>query len=133
MPELCFGILAARYDMRISTPLTLLSGVILVLGSQFRALWLLTYLAALLLSLWAYFRVRGTLRKSRFLQRLGEYSLLVFLLNGIVRDEFVTLATSPGSQLFWGSISAAVSFLIAAIIHDWLLPKPRVAKKLQTT
>ena len=71
------------------------------------------------------------LRHIPFLQRLGEYSLLVFLVNAIVRDQFLSRAVSPASQLLWACISAGVSFLIAAIIQEWLLPKPAPARQMQ--
>ncbi|HEV2133255.1 MAG TPA: acyltransferase [Terracidiphilus sp.] len=124
MTELCLGIVAARYRLRITAPFAFLSGVVLFLGSEYEAMWLFTFLAALLISLWVYSLVRTHLRKVPLLQRLGEYSLLVFLINAIVRNQFLNYVTSPASQIFWGCVSAVVSFLIAAIIQDWLLPRP---------
>lgn len=132
MSELCLGIVAARYELRITAPFALLSCAILWLGSEHRDLWLFTYVAALLIALWVYSLVGAHLRNIPFLQRLGEYSLLVFLVNAIVRDQFLSRATSPGSQLLWACISAVVSFLVAAIIQDWLLPKPAPARQMQT-
>lgn len=135
MSELCLGIVAARYELRITAPFGLLSCVILWLGSEDRDLWMFTYLAALLVSLWVYSLIRAHLRNIPFLQKLGEYSLLVFLVNAIVRDQFLSHATSPASQLLWACISAGVSFLIAAIVQDWLLagPKQPGGRKLPRT
>lgn len=124
MSELCLGIVAARHEFRIPAPLALFSFIFLLLGSEYMEFWLFSYLAALLVSLWLYSLVRAPLRHFRFLQQIGEYSLLIFLLNAIVRDQFLSHATSPAEQILWACISAVVSFLIAAIIQDWLLPRP---------
>jgi peptidoglycan/LPS O-acetylase OafA/YrhL len=131
MTELCLGIVAARYELRITAPFALLCCAMLFLGSEYEVLWLFTYTSALLISLWAYSLVRAHLRNIPFLQRLGEYSLLIFLVNAIVRNQFLKYVTSPASQIVWACISTAVSFLIAAIIHDWLLPRPVPKRQMQ--
>jgi peptidoglycan/LPS O-acetylase OafA/YrhL len=133
MTELCLGIAAARYELRITAPFALLCCAILFLGSDYWDLWLFTYTAALLVSLWLYSLIRAHLRKIEFLKRLGEYSLLIFLVNAIVRNQFLSYATSPASQLLWGCISACVSLLIAMLIQDVLLPAPVPARQMQPT
>ncbi len=52
-----------------------------------------------------YMKLRNTLRKSWLLERLGEYSLLIFLLNVLVRDQLLHNVTSPASCLFWAGRS----------------------------
>jgi peptidoglycan/LPS O-acetylase OafA/YrhL len=130
MPVICFGIFAARHTFRISTPLALGGVCALLLGSRFGDLWPLTFLGALFVALWMYLKVRDILRGFPLLSRLGDYGLLVFLLNGIVRDQFVPLATSPASQLIFGCVSAAVSFAIAACIYEYFIPQPQAARAL---
>lgn len=132
MPELCLGIIAARYEFRITAPIGLLGCAVLLLGSEYWYLWQFTFAAALVISLWAYSLIRANLRNIQFLQQLGKYSLLIFLVNAIVRDQFLSYATSPGWQLLWGFASAGISFLIAAIIQEWLLPRPATAPQRQT-
>jgi peptidoglycan/LPS O-acetylase OafA/YrhL len=130
MPVICFGIFAARYRLRVSAPLALTGLCVLLLGSRFAALWPLTFLGALFVALWMYLQVRDTLRRFPLLSCLGDYGLLVFLVNGIVRDQFVPLATSPASQLVYGCVSAAVSFAISAGMYQYLNPKPRAVRAL---
>jgi peptidoglycan/LPS O-acetylase OafA/YrhL len=127
MSELCFGIVAARHEIHISAPFAFLGCAVLWLGSLYIEFWLFTYVAALLISLWVYSCIRARVRDNHFLQKLGEYSLLIFLVNAIVRDQFLSYATSPLAQIFWACVSAVVSFLIAALIQDWLLPRPTPA------
>lgn len=124
MPVICFGIFAARYGVRVGAPLALAGLAVLLLGSQYGPLWSFTFLGALLVALWLYLQARGVLRRFPVLVRMGEYSLYVFLVNAIVRDQFVPLATSPASQLLLGCASTAVSFLIGACMHEFLLPGP---------
>lgn len=132
MSEICIGIVAARYELRITAPFVFLCCAVLYLGSEYWDLWLFTYTAALFISLWIYSLVRTHLRKISFLEKLGGYSLVIFLVNAIVRNEFLNYATSPASQLFWACVSAGVSLLIAILIQDFLLPAPAPARAAQT-
>lgn len=124
MLPICFGITAARKNFRVSGPVAVVGAAVLVAGSRYYMLWPFTSFAALLVSLWLYMAVRDLLRRSDNLVRLGEYSLLVFLLNAIVRNCFVPFATTPGRQLGYGLVSTVVSFAIAAVIHEFLAPRP---------
>lgn len=131
MPVACFGIAAARYPIRISAPLAFGAGAVLLLGSMYAQIWPLTFLAALIVSLAIYTPFRGRLRQSLVLERIGRYSLLIFLINGILRDEFAPLAGGPGSQLLLGCVSAVLSFVIAAVIQELLLsPMQRTRQPL---
>jgi peptidoglycan/LPS O-acetylase OafA/YrhL len=130
MPEFCLGIMAARYQIRFSARVVTGAAVILLLGSIYRDLWPLTFVCALILSLALYLRMRSVLRESRFLMRIGEYSMLIFLLNGILRYEFMSYAHSPRSLLFYACVNAAMSFAVAAIIQEFFLPRS-LAEKLK--
>lgn len=129
LPSICFGIAAGRYSFRVPAFLVVVSGTILVLGNEFRSLWPFTFSSALILALWAYMEMRSNLRESRSLERIGQYSLLIFLLNGIVRDDFLSYATTPLLQLLFGAISAAASFLMAALIQELLINRRCAAAK----
>ncbi|MGB6193773.1 MAG: acyltransferase [Terracidiphilus sp.] len=120
MPVLCLGIAAARFPIRLNVWSAFPALVVLVLGSAYRGLWLFTFPAALIVMLFCYLKLRPTLRGSRLLQLLGEYSLPLFLFNGIVRAPFLSLAQSPLSQLVFGLISAATSLAVSMCIQ-WLL------------
>ena len=117
MRGLCLGIAAARYPIRIDIPLAVSALVVLLLGNIYELVWPLTFLAALIVILFLYVRMRASLRNSAVLQVIGHYSMLLFLWNGIVRVPFVSLAKGPLSQLALGCISAAITFGIAFLIQ----------------
>ena len=122
MPVLCLGIVAARYSLRLNGPLALSACGLVVLGSFNVALWPLVSASATIAILWTYLKFRRTLRTYRVLEWIGRYSLVIFLVNGIVRIPFLPLARSPQSQLLFGCLSAAVSFTVAALVHE-LMPR----------
>jgi hypothetical protein len=126
MPVLCFGIVAAKFPLRINAPLALSACGLVLLGSSYVALWPLVSTSVTIAILWTYLKIRGTLRTYGVLEWVGRYSLMIFLVNGIVRIPFLPLAHSPQSQLLFGCVSAAVSFTVAALIHE-LIPKSRSA------
>lgn len=133
MRTICFGILAARYPMRIHPVLAAAGCAVLVLGSMSAGLWPFASIAALIVALWVYGKLRGALRRSFLLERLGEYSLLIFLLNGLVRNQLVARADSPWSQLTLGCLDAAISFALAGVIHEFLFPpRKKAARPAQT-
>ncbi len=131
MPSLCLGIAAARYPFRVPAPVALASSTLLILGCEFSALWPFTFLAALLLALWAYMEMRINLRASRTLQLIGRYSILIFLLNAIVRNQFLSFATSPMLQLLFGAISAITSFTVAVVIQELFLGRPLRPREIE--
>jgi len=122
LPTICFGIVAARYRVRISGMVAAAGIAILVLGSIYPAGFLFTPFAALLALLWGYICVRDVVLRSGILLRIGEISMLIFLLNAIVRNQLVRYAISPGQQLYWGFLSAALSIAISNLIARLLQP-----------
>lgn len=129
LPVLCMGIAAARYPLRIRTSVAAVALGVLLLGSHYESLWLLTMPSALLLSLWTYIALRDSLRSFAWLARLGEYSLLVFLLNAIVRNHRWLFVHSPALQLLCACASTALSFALAAIIHHALTSPAHAREK----
>jgi len=129
MRGLCLGIAAARYPIRINVPLAISALVVLLLGNIYELFWPLTFLAALIVILFLYMRMRASLRNSAVLQVIGHYSMLLFLWNGIVRVPFVSLAKGPLSQLVLGCISAAITFGIAFLIQGIVELVPDLQKK----
>jgi len=123
MPAICFGILAARYPVRIPAALAAAGVAASILGSIYAPLFQLTFIGIPLAWLWAYVQFRDRLRRSRLLFRIGECSMLIFLLNAIVRNQLVRYASSPASQLYWGFLSAALSIAISNLIARWLEPQ----------
>lgn len=123
MPNICLGIVAARYPIRINGPLALASFAVFLAGCRFALVWPFSFLAALVVMLWMYGTMRTALRRMRLLELIGHYSLLIFLLNGIVRDQFASPELSPAAQLGFGCLSAAVTFAISALIHEALFAR----------
>ena len=122
MPLLCLGIAAARYPFRIRGPIVLLAAAVLVLGCSQALLWPFLDLAALLLILAAYMGMRVGLRNRWLIEHIGRYSIIIFLINAMIRDQFLSYATTPLLQLEFGAITAILSFVIAAAIHELLIP-----------
>lgn len=142
IPVICMGIAAARYPLRLHRSVAALALAVLVLGSRYEPLWLLTLPAAPLVILWSYSWLRDSLRSFGWLRRVGEYSLLVFLLNAVVRDtlwgnfplESIQMyARSPGMQLLFGCASAVLSFLFAALIYELLSSPVRAKARVPST
>jgi peptidoglycan/LPS O-acetylase OafA/YrhL len=126
LPSICMGMAAARYGFRLPVSLVAVSSMVMLLGCVLPAWWPLTYPAAIVIILWAYLGMRPNLRKSRTLELLGDCSILIFLLNGIVRDYFLQFATTPGRQLLFGAVTMVTSVAIAAMIQQ--LANPMVKK-----
>jgi len=118
MRGICLGIAAARYPIRINTPLAISALAVLILGNIYESVWPFSFLAALILILFLYLKLRESLRNSQFLQLIGHYSMLLFLWNGVVRVPFVSLTSGPLSQLVLGCLSAGVTFVIAFLIQE---------------
>ena len=122
LSELCLGITAARYPTHPRSELLLAACVFVLLGSLYHALWPLTFASALIAFVIIYAKTRHVWRNSRILQWIGRCSLLIFLLNGIVRYWFLPLATTPFSELVFAALSAAASIALAALIQSLILP-----------
>ena len=117
MRSICLGILAARYPVRINVYLAIPAFAIVILGSEHPAFAPFVSLASVVLSLCLYFKLRPLFRKSRILEQIGNYSLGIFLVNGIVRVPFLEFARTPLSQLTLACASALVTFGISACFH----------------
>jgi peptidoglycan/LPS O-acetylase OafA/YrhL len=126
MRVLCLGIIAARYPIRINAYLAIPAFAIIIVGSEYRTFAHFVSLAAVVLSLCLYMKTRALLRRFRFLEQIGNYSLAIFLLNGVVRVPFVMFATTPLLQIALACASAVVTFAISAFFHYLLEPSPAV-------
>lgn len=130
MRVLCLGILAARYPIRINAYLAIPAFAIVILGSEYLAFSNLVSLASVVLGLWLYRKTRGLLRRSVLLEKVGNYSLSIFLVNGIVRVPFAMFAKTPLSQLALGIASAAVTLAICAFFEYLIEPSSEAAIEL---
>ena len=120
MRILCLGIIAARYPLRINAPIALASLGVLILGSGYASFAPFASIAFTVRILWLYFTARGFLRKLAFFETLGNYSLAIFLLNGIVRVPFLMAATTPLLQLTMACASAALTLSLSVVFHSLL-------------
>ena len=125
MPSICMGIAAARYGLRIPLWLAAVALPTFLLASRYVFFWRLATSSALVLCLWAYMRMRNPLRRVPWLERLGECSLIIFLVNGIVRDHLAPLATTPLLQIALAGADLLVSIAIAALLQSFLLSTRR--------
>jgi peptidoglycan/LPS O-acetylase OafA/YrhL len=123
----CLGIIAARYPLRIRAWLGIPALAILIAGSEYQSIAHLNSLATVVFSLWLYGHMRGLLRSCQWIEQIGNYSLAIFLVNGIVRIPFVSFAETPAMQLALGAASAVVTFAISAFFHYLLEPAPAPA------
>ena len=130
MRVLCLGILAARYPIRIRSYVALPAFAVLILGSKYLSISHFCSLSACIVGLWLYTKLRPVLRNSPSLEKIGNYSLAIFLLNGIVRVPFIFFAHRPDLQLTLSVVSAAVTIAISSWFHYLLEPKPRRAPAL---
>lgn len=129
----CLGIIAARYPIRIKAYLAIPAFAVLILGSEYQGLAYLISLSSVIAFLWLYIKLRPFLRTSRALEQIGNYSLAIFLVNGIVRVPFVYFGHSPSMQLVLGIASAAVTVAISAFFHYLLAPAPDPAPGFATS
>ena len=123
MRILCLGIIAARYPLRINAPIAITSFAVMILGSAYASFAPFASLAFTVLALWLYCTARGVLRKSALFETIGNYSLAIFLVNGIVRIPFLAIATTPLVQLTLACASAAMTLSLSVIFH-YLLALP---------
>lgn len=123
MRILCLGIIAARYPLRINAPVAIASFAVLILGSAYASFAPFASLAFTLFVLWLYCTARGFLRTSALFETLGNYSLAIFLVNGIVRLPFLTAATTPLLQLTMACASATMTVALSVFFHC-LLARP---------
>ena len=131
MRILCLGIFAARYPIRIRAYIALPAFAILILGSEYLSFAYFISLASVIASLWVYSKFRTILRTSRTLEKIGNYSLAIFLVNGIVRVPFVYFARTPAMQLALGAASAVVTIAIASFFHYVLGPSRKRAADVE--
>jgi peptidoglycan/LPS O-acetylase OafA/YrhL len=117
MRVICLGIIAARYPIRINAPLAIAAFAVILLGSKNQGFAYLASLATVIFTLGAYQKTRHLLRKFRPLEQLGNYSLAIFLLNGIVRVPFLSFATTPLSQIALACASAVVTLAISVSFY----------------
>lgn len=122
MPCVCLGIVAARFPLRIHAGLACSAGAVLILGNIYPLLWPLTFVASVILAIWIYLNAKPLLKGSELLTWMGASSLLLFLLNGIVRIPFLALADTAWSQLWAGSASVAVTLLTTFLIERFCAP-----------
>lgn len=121
MPELCFGILAARSRVRFGAGSLLLAGAVFLAANLSARLWMLSFASALFLAIGAYIRCGSILRYiAPGLAYVGGASLEIFLINGFVRLPFLGWAVADGRHgaiLAVGLLGAACSIALGRLFR----------------
>lgn len=130
MRVLCFGIIAARYPIRINAYLAVPAFAIMILGNEYLAFSHFVSLASVVLGLWLYMKTRARLRRFSLLEQIGNYSVAIFLVNGIVRVPFLVFARTPLLQLVLGCVSAVVTLALSVFFHYLLGPSSESAVEI---
>ncbi len=120
MPELCLGLVAARYRPHLTSPVVLAGAAVAILGNIFEFLWPLAAGAVLLPILWTYRVLRGF--QPKLLIQIGAYATPLFLLNGAVRIPFVQWASAArwDAKLIATMLGAAASIAVAVAAQNIL-------------
>ena len=119
MRILCFGIFAAHYPIRITHKIAALAVLLVIFGNVYFPLFPLASISAAVFAVWAYTNLRNSLRNSRFLEVMGNYSLSMFLINGIVRAPFVRFASTSARQLLLAVISFVITVGFSVLLQEF--------------
>jgi peptidoglycan/LPS O-acetylase OafA/YrhL len=113
MPELCLGIAAARYGLRIGPASALLAAVVFLLGNLQAVFWPLTFVCALIILLYLYQHGGRFLRGTRFAERIAEVSMPLFFVNGFLRSPFRRIAIY--FDRWYVTLLAGLAFAVFAV------------------
>jgi len=127
MRVLCFGIIAARYPIRLNIFVAVPALACVVLGNEYRSIAPFASVGSVVCVLWLYEKLRTPLKRLHLVEQLGNYSLAAFLVNGIVRVPFIAFTRTLDSQLVMALASATVTIAISVFLHHLLALNPRGA------
>jgi peptidoglycan/LPS O-acetylase OafA/YrhL len=126
MPELCMGIVAARYgSFPVGLSWTAIAGAVFVLGNIYQGWWPLTFVSALILLLNAYSLIRRMVAGNGLLRFVGSVSFPVFLVNGFTRKYFLLIAhhySTWSVGLVMGLANAFAAILFGVMLSRVLTP-----------
>jgi peptidoglycan/LPS O-acetylase OafA/YrhL len=134
MPELCLGVVAARFPLSLKLWAVPLLGAAVGVGSLYRPLWLLTFTCALLIVVTGYVSLRPLCRL-KWLAFVGRCSMAVFLVNGIIRVPFIIGDKAVGQwpvTLLFGIVSTIMSLALATYLES-VMGKLRAVPQIETT
>jgi peptidoglycan/LPS O-acetylase OafA/YrhL len=126
LPELCLGVACARYGFQAGLGTAIVAAVLFILGNMYAWLWLLTFISALVLLLYAYQLTAGALRGRRLLEGVALISMPLFFVNGFMRGPFLIAAHSG---LWYVELAVGLSFAVACagvayilmLVERWLV------------
>lgn len=104
LPEFCLGLWWGRHpDAQLPRSVTLLALLTFVAGNFLAPLWYLSHLCVVVLFLAAWPAFASALARfgpaEQFVEWIGVLSMELFLVNGFLRDPFMTWAKNVGSEL----------------------------------
>lgn len=118
-PELCIGIIAARYHVEIYQSTMVIAGLMFIAANLFPPLWMLSFPSAMVVAVGTYLKVKRVLHGARpVLEHIGACSMALFLVNGFVRLPFIRWADGNiwFVVLIAGFLSAGWSLAIAELM-----------------
>ena len=117
LPEFCLGIWWARRPMRVGWGVLVGALIVFLAGNVWAPAWYLSHGSALVIALWAWPLLRSTLARSQVLRFFGALSLELFLVNGFLRDPFMSWAQDKGGE--WAAWTMGALSLLVCV--GWAL------------
>ena len=125
LPELCLGVYLARHDgsgVKVPRALFLVVVGIFVLGNYWLPAWYLSHFSALFLMLCVASSLKITSRSlARLLMFFGSVSMPLFLVNGFLREPFLSYAID--ANLWYVTLGLCLVFLFVSVITALFLQR----------
>jgi len=118
MPVFCLGLyFAAQPQIKISKTIIVLSPVVFALGNVYQYAWYFSFIAITLILVTGVILLIPIIRKSAilnsFLEFTGSISLFLFVVNGMLREPFVSLAEKYHNAV----VNLGLSFAFVAFVY----------------
>ena len=117
LPEFCLGIWWARRPMRVGWRAVSGATIVFLAGNVWAPAWYLSHVSALVIALAAWPLLHRTLSHSQVLRFFGALSLELFLVNGFLRDPFMSWARDKGGE--WAAWTMGALSLLVCV--GWAL------------
>jgi peptidoglycan/LPS O-acetylase OafA/YrhL len=129
IPEISLGVACARFAWKPTGVWAGLSAGVWLAANLYKAIWILSFPAALIVALWVYRKCGAHLAAGPVFTWLGQRSMALFFVNGFVRYPFLRVSEgSPaGAVIVLGAASVlasvAVADVLTRIVARWTPPK----------
>lgn len=126
LPEVCFGILVARKEIKIRSVFFLISLVVFLLSNFYEFLFPLSFISALIVMLFLLhpFIISSKNQNNKFYIYKGKISMILFVLNSLIRLLFYSyLSMKPFINLIIYSIGLLLICSVAYYIYKYTFLK----------